>query len=203
MCRRLYRWFVDESTEPSDELIQPLATEYRASNYSTRHIVGIMLRSRLFYSPSAYRRRVKSPVEFCGGVVRQIEPKRSPNLLRLVALSCERQGQKLFDPPSVKGWDGGRAWLNSNTALMRMNWTAELLDGSRRAGMPKYDPKRWMKSHQLDAAASADEFYALLVDNDVGKSTRQQVDALRESGTADALLAALQVLLQSPDYQLA
>ena len=63
--------------------------------------------------------------------------------------------------------------------------------------------ERWMKSHQLNAASAADTFCALLLDEDLGESTRQQVDALTESGGADALLAALQVLLQSPEYQLA
>jgi uncharacterized protein (DUF1800 family) len=133
LCRRLYRWFISESSEPTDELIEPLAAELRATNYSIEHVVGTMLRSRHFFSPAAYRQRVKSPVEFCIGTIRQLEPARTPNLLTLAAMSCERQGQILFDPPSVKGWDGGRAWLNSNGVLTRMNWIAELLGGNARA----------------------------------------------------------------------
>jgi uncharacterized protein (DUF1800 family) len=204
LCRRLYRWFIDETSEPDDELIQPLATEYRASNYSTQHVVGIMLRSRLFYSPACYRRRAKSPVEYCVGVIRQLEPVRSPNLLRLAARSCERQGQTLFDPPSVKGWDGGRAWLNSNTMLMRLNWTAELLDGNTRASIPKYDVETWMKTHEIRETSSADALCTLLVDNYLGDQTLHQIQALMESGDVSTKLSsALQLLLQSSEYQLA
>ena len=33
----------------------------------------------------------------------------------------EGLGQNLFHPPSVKGWDGGPAWLNGQTLLFRQN----------------------------------------------------------------------------------
>jgi uncharacterized protein (DUF1800 family) len=36
-------------------------------------------------------------------------------------------GMKLMFPPSVAGWDGGAAWVNSNTMLQRMKF-ADLLD---------------------------------------------------------------------------
>ena len=35
---------------------------------------------------------------------------------------CTRMGQLLFFPPNVKGWDGGAAWLNSQTLLTRENF---------------------------------------------------------------------------------
>ena len=31
-------------------------------------------------------------------------------------------GQDLLDPPSVKGWDGGPAWINTATLLARINF---------------------------------------------------------------------------------
>jgi hypothetical protein len=31
-------------------------------------------------------------------------------------------GQVIFYPPNVKGWDGGGAWLNSQTVLTRENY---------------------------------------------------------------------------------
>jgi hypothetical protein len=30
-------------------------------------------------------------------------------------------GQRLFYPPSVAGWEGGQAWLNGQTFLLRQN----------------------------------------------------------------------------------
>ena len=31
------------------------------------------------------------------------------------AIGCEAMGQELFAPPNVKGWPGGKAWLNTST----------------------------------------------------------------------------------------
>lgn len=203
ICRRLYAWLVDETAQPADEIIAPLAAEYRASNYSTQHVVGIMLRSKLFFSRAAYRRRVKSPVEFCIGVIRALEPPRSANLLGLTARACERQGQALFDPPSVKGWDGGQAWLNSNTTLMRLNWTAELIGGNSQASLPRYDVKTWFDAHPPGALDAPARLCELLVDGDISQNMTDQVKSLWDAGDPNSRLAAIQVLLQSPEYQLA
>jgi len=33
----------------------------------------------------------------------------------------------LFDPPNVKGWDGGEQWINTNTLLIRKSFFNRLL----------------------------------------------------------------------------
>jgi hypothetical protein len=38
-------------------------------------------------------------------------------------------GQVPFHPPSVKGWDGGAQWLNSQTLLARENFASGLMAG--------------------------------------------------------------------------
>jgi uncharacterized protein (DUF1800 family) len=203
ICRKLYRWFVSESGSPSDELIQPLATEFRASDYSIEHVVGIILRSRHFFAPAAYRQRVKSPVEFCAGTIRQLEPARSPNLLTLAAVNCEEQGQILFDPPSVKGWDGGAAWLNSATTLARLNWVVQLLGGNEAAGLPAYDPQRWAKDNGISPVETINSYSTQLLENDVNPATKELATRLTSAARKPNFPAALQVLLQSPEYQLA
>jgi uncharacterized protein (DUF1800 family) len=206
ICRRMYGWFISEGTTPGDELIEPLAAELRASNYSIEHVVGIMLRSRHFFSPAAYRQRVKSPVEFCVGAIRQLEPRRTPNLLPLAEQSCEDQGQILFDPPSVKGWDGGAAWLDSNGTLVRLNWVTELLNGKSAASVPASEPLTWLKDRAIDAPRACDAFVSLCLQNDLSPKTAALVRQLSHREAAprnEDLRAALQVLLQSPEYQLA
>jgi hypothetical protein len=39
-------------------------------------------------------------------------------------------GQELLRPPSVKGWEGGRAWLSSAALLARYRFAEELATGS-------------------------------------------------------------------------
>ena len=49
---------------PGPELIEPLAEEIQRNQFAIGPIVGVILRSRHFYSRAAYRQRIKSPVEF-------------------------------------------------------------------------------------------------------------------------------------------
>ena len=70
--RKLYRLLISEIDEPTDALIEPLAESF-GKNYDIAALVETMLRSNLFFSPAAYRRKVKSPVEFALGIVHALE----------------------------------------------------------------------------------------------------------------------------------
>jgi uncharacterized protein (DUF1800 family) len=118
VARKLYRFFVSESEEPTRELLEPLAEGLRKSDYDVGALVRTVLRSNLFFSASAYRARVKAPVDFALGIVRGLEGRIGTTAL---AQTLEELGQSLFYPPSVKGWDGGTAWLNGQTLLFRQN----------------------------------------------------------------------------------
>jgi uncharacterized protein (DUF1800 family) len=202
VCRKLYRWFVSEGERPKDELIEPLAAEFRASDYSIEHVVGIILRSRHFFSEAAYRHRVKSPVEFVVAAVRQLEPPRAPNLLPLADICCEKQGQILFDPPSVKGWDGGAAWLDSNATLVRLNWIVELLSGNSSANVAAYKPDVWLKRHAIGSTQALDSFATVLMPGDVSPATLSLARQVQSAAGQSNLAAGLQVLMQAPEYQL-
>ncbi len=115
---KLFRFFVSDTIEPTRELLEPLAVRFRQSDYDLRGLVETILRSNIFFSPEAYRSQVKSPVDFAVGIVRGLEGK-----VGALPLSdaLEGLGQRLFAPPSVKGWNGGTQWINSNTLLLRNN----------------------------------------------------------------------------------
>jgi len=44
-----------------------------------------------------------------------------------LAAELQMNGQGLFFPPNVKGWDGGRTWINSSTILGRANMMARVI----------------------------------------------------------------------------
>jgi len=122
MARKLLEAFVYSDPEP--ELTDAVAQIYGVSGYDIAKTVGAILRSNVFYSPRAYRALPKSPIEFTIGLLRFMGaksiPARLPDALR-------RMGQEPLAPPSVKGWDGGPAWINTNTLLARFNFVNGLL----------------------------------------------------------------------------
>ncbi len=128
---KLFRVLVSESIPATAELLDPLAEQFRKSDYNFGALVETMLRSNLFFSPAAYRTRIKSPVEFILGIVRPLEGR-----IGTIALATALQdlGQDLFHPPSVKGWDGGPTWLNGQTLLSRQNLALALTSLAEKYG---------------------------------------------------------------------
>ncbi len=53
-------------------------------------------------------------------------------VLASLPLAMRSMGQDLLEPPSVKGWDGNEAWINTSTLLARINF-ANLMSQSRLA----------------------------------------------------------------------
>jgi uncharacterized protein (DUF1800 family) len=203
LCRKLYRYFVREDREPSAELLKPLAAELREHDYSVGHVVGVILRSRHFYDPAVRRQRIKSPVEWSLGLLRALEVPRADVRLLALAAACDRQGQELFEPPSVKGWDGGKAWLNSLTLLQRGNWGNDVVWGNADFDLQPYDPLVWTKRHDIDPKNAAESFLDLLLQGDRADKARELIVRAGRSGSSEALRKALQLILHCPESQLA
>jgi len=203
LARKLYRWFVSESGTPGPELIEPLADEVKRHQFAIGPIVGVILRSKHFYSRAAFRQRIKSPVEFSAGLVRTLEvPRPALNPLALAA-ACDAQGQELFAPPNVEGWAGGSVWINSGTLLERTNWAADVVWGRSENGLTPFDPLAWVAHYKLSADRAALAFLDLLLQAELGDDARRlALDAGRD-GSPEGLRKALQRLANCPEFQLA
>jgi uncharacterized protein (DUF1800 family) len=203
LCGKLYRFLVAEEPAPAPELTRPLAEKFRSSKYSVREVVSTILRSRHFFAKSTYRARVKSPVEYSAGLVRALEEPRASVRLLALAAACDRQGQELFAPPSVKGWDGGRAWLDTSATLERSNWAADVVWGNPQLGMEPFDPLAWAERVGVARGDIAGAFLDLTVQGDLTDSGRALVLAAARTGDVDGLRKALQRAVHCPTYQLA
>jgi hypothetical protein len=49
-------------------------------------------------------------------------------------------GQEIMNAPNVKGWDGGKSWVNTSTLFARYNLPAYLVTGRLPAGAKKAPP---------------------------------------------------------------
>ncbi len=128
VVRKLYRFFISDNAVPPDALLEPLADAFRKSDYDVAAVIAVMLRSRHFFSGHAYRQRIKSPVEFLIGAVHDIG--QGLVVPRSLVPKLDAMGQNLFAPPNVKGWEGGRSWLNTATVLARHNFVQALTSGT-------------------------------------------------------------------------
>jgi hypothetical protein len=136
LAGKLYRDLVSEIPPPK-ELLEPLAERFRKSEYDIADLVKTILSSRLFFSEHAYQKRIKNPVEFVLGAVKAAWP--GPVAPGDVVSNLDAMGQALFAPPNVKGWPGGKVWLNDSTLLARNNfaeWAAIGIAGRSQALPP-------------------------------------------------------------------
>ncbi|HZT79805.1 MAG TPA: DUF1800 domain-containing protein, partial [Gemmataceae bacterium] len=173
ICGKLYRFLISESSPPTPELLEPLAKQFRDSDYDFGALVRTVLRSNLFFSPTAYRARIKAPVPFALGIVRGLEGR-----CRLGALATvlDELGQNVFNPPSVKGWDGGQAWLNGQTLLTRQNLALALTSTADVRFGRLSDPVELVKKHGKRTAAEQVEFFLqLFLQGDVPAKTRSRL----------------------------
>jgi hypothetical protein len=170
---KLYRFYVSESVEPTKELLDPLAQQLRKSDYNLGSVVRTILRSNLFFSLAAYRARVKSPVDFALGIVHALEGRIGTTAL---AEALDGLGQHVFFPPSVKGWDGGPAWLNGHTLLARQNLALALTSTEDLRFGRRTDPTTLARRHKLELdTETVDFFLRLFLQGDVQPETRQKL----------------------------
>ena len=172
IVRKLYRHFVSEAATPPDRLIEPLAERLRKSEYDVGDVLKVMLRSRHFYSVFAHRQRVKGPVEYTVGLLRGLEAKMPGEAVGLsLPAATQELGQTLFAPPSVKGWDGGQAWLNTATVLARHNLAWRLLQGAGGPHAVRLSPAALVNRHARsgDAGKQTAFLLDLLVQPDAGE----------------------------------
>ncbi len=214
IVRKLYRFLVSETVPATPELIEPLAQQFRGSDYDFGKLVATMLRSNLFFSPMVYRSSVKSPVEFAIGIVRALEGKIGTTAL---SLSLQELGQNLFNPPSVKGWDGGQNWLNGQTLLFRQNLALSLTSTQDDRFGRRTDPVAVAQKYSKDYDKESVPFLLhLFLQGDVPadavtrlaeyaeKSRKQSVPVYwtAEDATNHRVRAVCHLILTLPEFQL-
>jgi uncharacterized protein (DUF1800 family) len=224
LSTRIWRFFAYETPSAAD--IQPLVDAWHNSNHNLGAMLKAMLNSPAFYSPQAYRARIKSPVEFVVGALRNLGlnlPTQGRQGVRTLLGAMDIMGQTLFDPPNVAGWPGDQVsanWLNTGAWMTRVNVINALVDYM--SASPDFI-QRVQADIQKQHIDTADKFvgYVLnqLIDGQIDNPRRQMlVDYVNSSGAgsgSDSLTLAggkklsgesvrglYYLVMSMPEYQL-
>jgi hypothetical protein len=127
IAKKIWRFFAQD--QPPQPIVDALATEFHKSGMDLKHLMGVIFRSKEFYAPDVIRSQIKSPVQWLIASCHQLQAPLPTQPMTLVML--RQLGQELFQPPNVKGWDGGIAWITTNNLLDRYNFAAALVEGNR------------------------------------------------------------------------
>ena len=220
IAAKLHKYFVNDApTPPKDagDAVERLAREFRAKRYEIRPVLRMLFRSRHFHAPANRLSVVKSPVQLMVQTIRSLgTPVREMGAL---VQAGDLMGQQLFQPPSVKGWDGGRSWINTATLFVRQNVAVYLVTG-RSPQAFDWDPSdaAYDASHLLDglrdAAGSVDAREAVrnlssfVLGAPPSPARLAQFESFLEelngggALTPDRVKALLCLLCATPEYQL-
>jgi uncharacterized protein (DUF1800 family) len=224
--RRLFEYFA--YLRPEDEIVDALAGIFRSNTFAVAPVVRAILSSRAFYSATAMRTQIKSPVHLVVGTARLLELD-AAQVTPLVR-AADLMGQALFFPPNVGGWPRGEAWITTATLLFRYNFSGLILTGGapglgrRPSTKPPLPPvtAKLLAGPPGTAQAAAQTVERLAEALNVGHLAADRKEALAKAlaGSAAAVGAAaasrattgdddarvrsaLHLLMCSPEYQLA
>ena len=209
LARKLARFFVTDA--PDAAFVAHLADTLRGSDYDLRTTLAALLRSPEFLAEANYHALIKSPVELLIGTLKAFDIAQVlPEHVRLL----RAMGQDLFAPPTVKGWDGGLAWLSTSTLLQRLTLASTAAGGRAGRGVDLPALTADLRQRGLtDPAALVDAWLTWLVDDDATPAARATLTAYLTAGLPGPFALAgrqsdtklrglLHLIVSSPMYHL-
>lgn len=222
--REMVKFYLSEVPLPPAH-VEPLGTAWRASGFDLRTLLRRFFGSRLFFAREFRGNLIKSPVQFYLGLVQDLDLDIAP-VPRFTLNPLRQMGQSLFNPPNVRGWVGGRQWINSATLtarrqLVEMLFTPiddnalnadELLEivAARTNGHDRFTASDTPLAPlaRLDPSAAASELARTLLSEAAARDAGTNLRDFLAAGPDDEkqrlrrLRRAAVTLMQSPDYQL-
>ncbi len=113
---KLWRFFAGETA--SSAPIEELASVFRHSSYDVKPLLQAIFSHADFHGDGIMGNQIKSPLQLVVGTLRTTQLDGLPEgaMMRLMG----QMGQMPYQPPNVKGWPDGRAWIDTSRLLIRM-----------------------------------------------------------------------------------
>ena len=221
--REMARFYLTDQALPH-EFFAPLGEEWRAAGFDIRELCLQFFGSVVFYHPDYRANFIKSPLHYYLGLVQDLGLDVIP-LERTTLQPLRQMGQQMFQPPNVRGWVGGRLWINSSTLAARRQLAQTLcspldqdrfnadekfeLEVARDAGHRRFtvDDERIQAFTTLGPRGIADRLCDYFLPGRVDDGYRSAlVDYLAAAPDAvafeDRARRVSITVLQSPEYQL-
>jgi uncharacterized protein (DUF1800 family) len=191
ISRKLYNFFVadvppderggDKELDPTQKsVLRELNSTLLSGKYEVKPVLRKLFLSEHFYERRFMNEQIKSPVQLVVGAIRSLNA--PPRDLSILVDALDLMGQRIFMPPSVKGWDGGRSWINTSTVFVRQNIMAFLLTGKKPQG--------------YDSSADTEKFDAMAILPQDAHGPSEVIDGLMRVTLGQSPSTAREMLLK-------
>jgi uncharacterized protein (DUF1800 family) len=171
LARKLLVFFANP--QPSEEVVAEAGRVLKEGGLNIKHFLNALFLSRYFHSPVCRGTRIASPVEYVVGACRSLGVRMSATQVRthLVAM-----GQELLAPPTVKGWDGEKKWINTNAWAARTAFAQELADLTKSSEFsPHLDIEQLVPGVMTDPKDIVDQLAGRLLDGRLPPDKRAEL----------------------------
>jgi len=129
ICTKLAVRFVSDT--PPQDLVDAMTQTFLKKDGDIREVMKTMLQSPEFWSPTEYRAKVKTPLEFTVSALRATGAELSDAMP--VAHQLQNMGMPLYGMQPPTGYsEKSDAWVNSSALLGRMNFALAFTAGKTR-----------------------------------------------------------------------
>ncbi len=161
----LTKYYLTENGLP-DEHLAALGQIWKRQRFHIRDLVRTFFCSQIFFHPQFRGNMIKSPLQYYLGLCCDLRLDISPypgqvlNLLRTM-------GQPFYDPPNVRGWVGGKNWINSTTLAARRQIARSLFNPVNEEKLNADDRRALEEARAADQGRITvdDELIRFLADN--------------------------------------
>ncbi len=213
LTQKMLKWFLYD--EPKQELVTYYGDYFRKVNFEIKPLlVKIFLEE--YAKNDTGGSKIKNPLEYILLLTNELHTLRPQS--STIAFFLKQQGMDLFNPPNVKGWDGGKSWLTSQIYLQRNN-VADLLCSGKSIPRPKQERENTLDKKQTlsislewNNKGTNKEIIKKLTDRllfSTDTSLQQDLEKIlkydfdpQSTGANNAVLRLFNAIIKSPEFQL-
>lgn len=213
LTQKMLKWFLYD--EPKQELVTYYGDYFRKVNFEIKPLL-VKIFTEEFSKTDIGGTKIKSPLEYILLLTSELKTQRPESTT--IAFFLKQQGMDLFNPPNVKGWDGGKSWLTSQIYLQRNN-VADLLCSGKSIPKPKQERENTLDKKQSSSISlewnntgTNKEIIKELTDRllfSTDVSLQQDLEKLlkydfdpQSTGANNAVLRLFNAIIKSPEFQL-
>ena len=213
LTQKILQWFLYD--EPKENLVKHYGDYFRKVNFEIKPLL-IKIFTEEFAKNDTAGSKIKNPLEYILLLTSELKTQRPESTT--IAFFLKQQGMDLFNPPNVKGWDGGKSWLTSQIYLQRNN-VADLLSSGKSIPRSKLERENTLNKKQAfsisldwNTKGTNKEIIKELIDRllfTTDASLQQDLEKLlkydfdpQSLGANDAVLRLFNAIIKSPEFQL-
>lgn len=197
LAAKLLGFFVMDN--PPAPVVQAFSDTLRQKKYDIRESMRVLFSSEVFYSDRAMRSQIKSPVQWLVQAGRSLDVPLPQG--QAANRMLEQLGQSLFNPPNVRGWIGGRAWITASAFVLRQKYGREIAQS-----IPPSTCESWASEGETSPEEAVQRIglrvFGTPLDERQTAHWAQIYRALREQNARQAAQEIVVQMVVSPEYQL-